>query len=155
MGNSDWLKSGYIAAREKVLLSDATRRGNFVLCAFLLALPCTTLAAKGDFTFSAGNEVVTFPAGCVSSFADQPKAEEVPDYAVMQLTSACGEKLKRLSRQHIGQRLSITYNGSPLTSALLVSVISISFKIEYFTTNRMVLRQALHDYQSPLNEIQP
>lgn len=155
MGNSDWRKSGDSVAREKVLLSGATRCGSLILSAFLLALPCTSLAAKGDFTFSAGNEVMTVPASCVTSFADQPKAEEVPDYAVMQLTSACGEKLKRLSRQHIGQRLSIAYNGSPLTSALLVSVISISFKIEYSTTNRMVLRQALHDYQSPLNESQP
>jgi len=114
------------------------------LVAALLPLPL--LAAKGDFSFTIGDKVYPISASCIESVTYTPNDEVGAENINLSLTSECGKQLSQLTRQNIGKIAQISYQGNPLSSALIVSVLGSGFRISSKEIPRVVLKQIFDDY---------
>ncbi|MEM6052101.1 Insecticidal toxin complex protein tccz [Erwinia sp. P7711] len=117
-----------------------------VMLLLVVLLPFSASAAKGDFDFMSSGETLSFNSECIESIHYVDKDEVDAENLSINLTDACGKKLSTMTRQNIGKQMSITYNGNKLTSALIASRLSTSFRISTKDTPRVLLMQVLDDY---------
>lgn len=114
-------------------------------------IPLTSVAAKGDFDFSVSGERTSFDAGCVESI-QYVKADEVgSENIIMTFNDECGKKLSQITRQNIGKQVTITYNGNKVTSAVIASRLSTSFRVSSREIPRVLLMKILNDYDTVMN----
>lgn len=112
---------------------------------FSILLPLMSAAAKGDFDFLISGEKIPVDYECIESIHYLDKDEVEAENLFFTLTDACGKKLSTITRQNIGKKMSITYNGNKITSALLVSTLSTSFRVSTKDIPRVILMQILDD----------
>lgn len=117
-----------------------------VMLLLAVLLPFTSTAAKGDFVFLISGEKISFNSECIESIQYADKDEVDAENLSFSLTDACGKKLSTMTRQNIGKQMSITYNGNKLSSALIASRLSTSFRISTKDIPRILLMQVLDDY---------
>ncbi len=56
-----------------------------------------------------------------------------------------------MTRQNIGKQMTIAYNGNKLTSAVLTTRLSTSFRISTKEIPRVLLMKILKDYETDIN----
>lgn len=118
----------------------------------ILALtPLTSFAAKGYFDFSLSGENTSFDSECVESIEYVEKDEVSNENLIMQFTDECGKKLSTMTRHNIGKQMTIAYNGNKLTSAVLTTRLSTSFRISTKEIPRVLLMKILKDYETDIN----
>lgn len=111
-------------------------------------IPLTSVAAKGDFDFSISGEKTSFDSGCVESI-EYVEADEVDnENIIMRFTDECGKKLSTMTRQNIGKQMTIAYDGNKLTSAIIASRLSTSFRISAKGIPRVLLMKIFNDYRT-------
>lgn len=119
------------------------KSGVFLLAVFM---PLTSIAAKGDFDFSVGSDKTSFDSECVK-FIEYVERDEVDaENLVFRFSDECGKRLSTMTRQNIGKQMIITYEGNKLTSSMIVSRLSTSFRISTKDIPRVLLVQILNDY---------
>lgn len=120
---------------------------NIRIMLFIAALlPLQAFADRGDFTFRVGDSVTAIPSSCVESLGYQSKDEMDSESVNLSLNTECGELLYQASRQNIGKKARISYRENLISSAVITSVLGISFKISSKEIPRLVLKQMLSDY---------
>ncbi|MBK4725281.1 SecDF P1 head subdomain-containing protein [Pantoea agglomerans] len=111
-------------------------------------IPLTSVAAKGDFDFSVSGEHTSFDSGCVKSVQYVETDEVGNENIIMNFTDECGKTLSTLTRQNIGKQMTIAYNGNKLTSAVIASRLSTSFRISAKEIPRVLLMKIFNDYET-------
>jgi hypothetical protein len=114
-------------------------------------IPLTSVAAKGDFDFSISGKNTSFDSGCIESIQYVETDEVDNENIIMKLTDECGKKLSTLTRQNIGKQMTIAYNGNKLTSAVIASRLSTSFRISAKEIPRVLLMKIFKDYETVIN----
>lgn len=111
-------------------------------------VPWTSTAAKGSLVFSVGNEKTSFDSGCVKSIDYVEKDETGAENLIFRFSDECGKRLSDMSRQNIGKDMTIAYDDNKITSAVIASRLSTSFRISTKDIPRTLLMQILNDYES-------
>ncbi|TCW46446.1 hypothetical protein EDC53_10713 [Phytobacter diazotrophicus] len=111
-------------------------------------MPWTSTAAKGSLVFSVGNEKTSFDSGCVKSIDYVEKDETGAENLIFRFSDECGKRLSDMSRQNIGKDMTIAYDDNKITSAVIASRLSTSFRISTKDIPRTLLMQILNDYES-------
>lgn len=120
---------------------------NIRIVLFIAALlPLQAFADRGDFTFRVGDSVTAIPSSCVESLGYLSKDEIGSESVNLSLTTQCGRLLYQVSRQNIGKEARISYRENLISSAVITSVLGISFRISSKEIPRLVLKQMLSDY---------
>jgi len=114
-------------------------------------IPLTSVAAKGDFDFSVSGENTSFDSGCVESIQYVETDDVDNEKIIMKFTDECGKKLSTLTQQNIGKQMTIAYNGNKLTSAVIASRLSTSFRISAKEIPRVLLMKIFNDYETVIN----
>ena len=109
-------------------------------------VPLTSTAAKGSFVFSVGNEKTSFDSGCVESISYLEKDEIGAENLIFRFSDECGKRLSDMTRQNIGKHMTIAYDDNKITSAMIASRLSTSFKLSTKDIPRTLLMQILNDY---------
>lgn len=110
-------------------------------------VPWTSTAAKGSLFFSVGNEKTSFDSGCVKSIDYVEKDETGAENLIFGFSDECGKRLSDMSRQNIGKYMTIAYDDNKITSAVIASRLSTSFRISTKDIPRILLMQILNDYE--------
>lgn len=111
-----------------------------------LFAPLTSFAAKGNFDFVVGGKAHVFASTCVKSIEYVAPNEVHAESLVMSLTDACGKRLATITHDNIGKKLTISYRGHELSTAMILSRIGGNFSISSKDIPRVVLMQVLDDY---------
>ena len=111
-------------------------------------VPLTSTAAKGSFIFSVGNEKTLFDSGCVKTIDYVEKDETGAENLIFRFSDECGKRLSDMTRQNIGKHMTIAYDDNKITSAVIASRLSTSFRISTKDIPRTLLMQILNDYES-------
>lgn len=109
-------------------------------------VPLASTAAKGSLVFSAGNEKRSFDSGCVKSIDYVEKDETGAENLIFIFSDECGKRLSDMSRQNIGKQMTIAYDDNKITSAMIASRLSTSFRISTKDIPRILLMKILNDY---------
>lgn len=109
-------------------------------------VPLTSTAAKGSLVFSVGNEKTSFDSGCVKSINYVEKDETGAENLIFRFSDECGKRLSDMTRQNIGKHMTIAYDDNKITSAMIASRLSTSFRISTKDIPRILLMQILNDY---------
>ncbi|MCU6383749.1 SecDF P1 head subdomain-containing protein [Enterobacter quasiroggenkampii] len=118
----------------------------FGVLLLVVLVPLTSTAAKGSFVFSVGNEKTSFDSGCVKSIDYVEKDETGAENLVFRFSDECGKRLSDMTRQNIGKHMTIAYDDNKITSAMIASRLSNSFRISTKDIPRIILMQILNDY---------
>lgn len=118
----------------------------FRVLLLVVLVPLTSTAAKGSFVFSVGNEKTSFDSECVKSIDYVEKDETGADNLVFRFSDECGKRLSDMTRQNIGKHMTIAYDDNKITSAMIASRLSTSFRTSTKDTPRIMLMQILNDY---------
>lgn len=110
-------------------------------------VPLTSTAAKGSLFFSVGNEKTSFDSGCVKSIDYVDKDETGAENLIFRFSDECGKRLSDMTRQNIGKHMTIAYDDNKITSAVIASRLSTSFRISTKDIPRTLLMQILNDYE--------
>ena len=110
-------------------------------------VPLTSTAAKGSLFFSVGNEKTSFDSGCVKSIDYVEKDETGAENLIFRFSDECGKRLSDMTRQNIGEHMTIAYDDNKITSAVIASRLSTSFRISTKDIPRTLLMQILNDYE--------
>lgn len=110
-------------------------------------VPLTSTAAKGSLFFSVGNEKTSFDSGCVKSIDYVEKDETGAENLIFRFSDDCGKRLSDMTRQNIGKHMTIAYDDNKITSAVIASRLSTSFRISTKDIPRTLLMQILNDYE--------
>ncbi|WOZ75818.1 SecDF P1 head subdomain-containing protein [Kosakonia sacchari] len=110
-------------------------------------VPLTSTAAKGSLVFSVGNEKTSFDSGCVKSIDYVEKDETGAENLIFRFSDECGKRLSDMTRQNIGKYMTIAYDDNKITSAMIASRLSTSFRISTKDIPRTLLMQILNDYE--------
>ena len=110
-------------------------------------VPLTSTAAKGSLVFSVGNEKTSFDSGCVKSINYVEKDEAGAENLIFRFSDECGKRLSDMTRQNIGKHMTIAYDDNKITSAMIASRLSTSFRISTKDIPRTLLMQILNDYE--------
>ena len=110
-------------------------------------VPLTSTAAKGSLFFSVGNEKTSFGSGCVKSIDYVEKDETGAENLIFRFSDECGKRLSDMTRQNIGKHMTIAYDDNKITSAVIASRLSTSFRISTKDIPRTLLMQILNDYE--------
>jgi len=109
-------------------------------------VPLTSTAAKGTLFFSVGNKKTSFDPGCVKSIAYVEKDEIGAENLIFGFSDECAKRLSEMTRQNIGKHMTIAYDDNKVTSAMIASRLSTSFRISTKDIPRILLMQILNDY---------
>lgn len=123
----------------------------FGVLLLVVLVPLTSTAAKGSFVFSVGNEKTSFDSGCVKSIDYVEKDETGAENLVFRFSDECGKRLSDMTRQNIGKHMTVTYDDNKITSAMIASRLSTSFRISTKDIPRIILMQILNDYDGVRN----
>lgn len=118
----------------------------FGVLLLVVLVPLTSTAAKGSFIFSVGNEKTLFDSRCVKTIDYVEKDEIGAENLVFRFSDECGKRLSDMTRQNIGKRMTIAYDDNKITSAMIASRLSTSFRISTKDIPRIMLMQILNDY---------
>lgn len=118
----------------------------FGVLLLVVLVPLTSTAAKGSFVFSVGNEKTSFDSGCVKSIDYVEKDETGAENLVFRFSDECGKRLSDMTRQNIGKHMTVTYDDNKITSSMIASRLSTSFRISTKGISRIILMQILNDY---------
>lgn len=118
----------------------------FGVLLLVVLVPLTSTAAKGSFIFSVGNEKTLFDSGCVKTIDYVEKDEIGAENLVFRFSDECGKRLSNMTRQNIGKHMTIAYDDNKITSAMIASRLSTSFRISTKDIPRIMLMQILNDY---------
>lgn len=110
-------------------------------------VPLTSTAAKGSLVFSVGSEKTSFDSGCVKSIDYVEKDETGAENLIFRFSDECGKRLSDITRQNIGKHMTIAYDDNKITSAMIASRLSTSFRISSKDIPRTLLMQILNDYE--------
>lgn len=110
-------------------------------------VPLTSTAVKGSLVFSVGNEKTSFDSGCVKSIDYVEKDETGAENLIFRFSDECGKRLSDMTRQNIGKYMTIAYDDNKITSAMIASRLSTSFRISTKDIPRTLLMQILNDYE--------
>ncbi len=109
-------------------------------------VPLTSTAAKGSLVFSVGNEKSSFDSGCVKSIDYVEKDETGVEDLIFIFSDECGKRLSDMTRQNIGKQMTIAYDDNKITSAMIASRLSTSFRTSTKDIPRILLMKILNDY---------
>jgi len=118
----------------------------FGMLLLAVLVPLTSTAAKGSLVFSVGNEKTSFDSGCVKSINYVEKDETGAENLIFRFSDECGKRLSDMTRQNIGKHMTIAYDDNKITSAMIASRLSTSFRISTKDIPRTLLMQILNDY---------
>jgi len=118
----------------------------FGVLLLVVLVPLTSTAAKGSLVFSVGNEKTSFDSGCVKSINYVEKDETGAENLIFRFSDECGKRLSDMTRQNIGKHMTIAYDDNKITSAMIASRLSTSFRISTKDIPRIMLMQILNDY---------
>jgi len=118
----------------------------FGMLLLAVLVPLTSTAAKGSLVFSVGNEKTSFDSGCVKSINYVEKDETGAENLIFRFSDECGKRLSDMTRQNIGKHMTIAYDDNKITSAMIASRLSTSFRISTKDIPRIMLMQILNDY---------
>ncbi len=118
----------------------------FGMLLLAVLVPLTSTAAKGSLVFSVGNEETSFDSGCVKSINYVEKDETGAENLIFRFSDECGKRLSDMTRQNIGKHMTIAYDDNKITSAMIASRLSTSFRISTKDIPRTLLMQILNDY---------
>lgn len=118
----------------------------FGVLLLVVLVPLISTAAKGSFIFSVGNEKTLFDSGCVKTIDYVEKDEIGAENLVFRFSDECGKRLSDMTRQNIGKHMTIAYDDNKITSAMIASRLSTSFRISTKDIPRIMLMQILNDY---------
>mgnify|MGYP007076400230 FL=1 len=118
----------------------------FGVLLLVVLVPLTSTAAKGSLFFSVGNEKTLFDSGCVKTIDYVEKDEIGAENLVFRFSDECGKRLSDMTRQNIGKHMTIAYDDNKITSAMIASRLSTSFRISTKDIPRIMLMQILNDY---------
>ncbi|WP_419181549.1 SecDF P1 head subdomain-containing protein [Lelliottia amnigena] len=102
--------------------------------------------SKREFGFSVGNEKTSFDSGCVKSINYVEKDETGAENLIFRFSDECGKRLSDMTRQNIGKHMTLAYDDNKITSAMIASRLSTSFRISTKDIPRTLLMQILNDY---------
>ncbi|WP_312142462.1 Insecticidal toxin complex protein tccz [Pantoea septica] len=109
-------------------------------------VPLTSTAAKGSLVFSVGNEKSSFDSGCVKSIDYVEKDETGVEDLIFIFSDECSKRLSDMIRQNIGKQMTIAYDDNKITSAMIASRLSTSFRTSTKDIPRILLMKILNDY---------
>lgn len=118
----------------------------FGMLLLAVLVPLTSTAAKGSLVFSVGNEKTSFDSGCVESISYLEKDEIGAENLIFRFSDECGKRLSDMTRQNIGKHMTIAYDDNKITSAMIASRLSTSFRLSTKDIPRTLLMQILNDY---------
>ncbi|ELQ6019984.1 Insecticidal toxin complex protein tccz [Cronobacter turicensis] len=108
----------------------------------------TTAAAKGNFYFYVEGGNTSFGSECIKSIHYIEKDITDAENISLTLTAKCGERLFVMTRQNFGKRMTLSYKGNTLTTAVIVSTLRTSLMFPSKDIPRVLLMQILNDYKA-------
>ena len=111
-----------------------------------LLFPFSSVADPGSFIFEVNGTKETYSPECIKSISYLPSDEIDSENLNFSLSDECGKLLYKTTKQNIGKKLFIYYEGNLLSSANIVSVLRNTFRLSGKEMPRIVLMQLLYDY---------
>lgn len=117
-----------------------------VLLCSVIAFPTVSLAERGSFEFSTNGKQYVFDPSSIKSIEYTQQKSPAEDRLGFQFSDTGAEKLKRLTHENMGKKLTIAYKGNPISTAYILQNLKYGMQISTKDTPRIVLKQILNDY---------
>ncbi|MFE8045807.1 SecDF P1 head subdomain-containing protein [Brenneria goodwinii] len=113
-------------------------------------IPLTANAEKGEFELSVGAQKHIFDSSCIKSIHYARQDETGSDNLGFHFTDDCGERLSKITRENMGKKLTVSYLGNELSTAMILQLLKSNFRISTKDTPRVVLMRVIDDYGVPV-----